>query len=254
VNGAARLQSDAAPGWRWPIALAILAVGAIAGALIEGVGFEGAIWLHYLCKPAATGLIIAYAVRVRDAAEPRYRRWILAGLAFSLVGDICLMLPVDAFVAGLAAFLFAHLCYIAALWRGARGPALFVCLLAMAAYAALNIVGLWPHLPATLRGAVIAYTCVLAAMAALALARAVSLRARAGQPAWRAALGALLFVASDSILAWDRFAGHWPWAIAWVLATYYAAQWCIAGSIARSIAASMDRSVPAVSARETGAG
>jgi len=250
VTGAARLQSGAAPRWRWPVALAILAAGAIAGALIEAAGFKAAIWLHYLCKPAATMLIIAYAARVRDAAEPRYRRWILAGLGFSLAGDICLMLPVDAFVAGLAAFLFAHLCYIAALWRGARGPARLVCALAMAAFAALNIVGLWSHLPVALRGAVIAYTCVLAAMAALALARAVSLRAGVGPPAWRAALGALLFVASDSILAWDRFAGHWPWAIAWVLGTYYAAQWCIA----RSIAPSIDRSVPTVSARETGAG
>lgn len=244
------MQSGVAPRRRWPVALAILAAGAIAGALLDGAGFDGAIWLHYLCKPAATGLIIAYALRARDAVEPRYRRWILAGLGFSLAGDICLMLPVDAFVAGLVAFLFAHLCYIAALWRGARGPALGICTLAMAAFAALNVAGLWPHLPAALRGAVIAYTCVLAAMAALALARAVAAPAAEARYARRAACGALLFVASDSILAWDRFAGHWPWAIVCVLATYYAAQWCIA----RSIAPAMAPAVAAVAARETGAG
>lgn len=240
MGRAAALRDEAARHGAWPAGLALMAGGAIAGALIDG-----ALWLHYLCKPGATLLLIAYAARARVGADSRYRRWIIAGLVCSLVGDVCLMLPVDAFVAGLAAFLVAHLCYIAALRRGAWRPALIVSALAMAAYAGFNVAGLWPHLPAALRGAVLAYTLVLAAMAALALSRAAARPAPVGSVPSLAALGALLFVASDSILAWDRFATPWPAAAAWVLASYYGAQWCIARSAHGAIA---------VSAQETGAG
>jgi uncharacterized membrane protein YhhN len=41
------------------------------------------------------------------------------------------------------------------------------------------------------------------------------------------ALGACIFMASDSVLAIDRFVQPVPMAILWVLATYYAAQFCI---------------------------
>ncbi|KRG46717.1 hypothetical protein ARC20_04565 [Stenotrophomonas panacihumi] len=212
----------------WVPLLVVLAAGAIAGASVEGLR-----WLHYLCKPAATVLIL---LRATAAVPGVYRRWVRVGLGFSLVGDVCLMWPVDAFVAGLAAFLLAHIAYIVAFARGVRAGALALTAPVLAAYAVFNLVGLWPHLPAALRGAVIAYTAVLATMAALALARGWRPPAD-GTHARRAALGAVLFVASDSLLAWDRFAGPLPGAIAGVLATYYAAQWLIATSSPRPQAA-----------------
>jgi hypothetical protein len=42
------------------------------------------------------------------------------------------------------------------------------------------------------------------------------------------ALGGLLFLVSDTLFASDRFHGALPHAPAWVLGTYWAAQWCIA--------------------------
>jgi len=220
----ARRASRRFDAWLAPL-LCLLVAGAIVGASVEGLR-----WLHYLCKPAATLLVLA---RAAQGERGPYRRWILVGLAFSLVGDICLMLPVDAFVAGLGAFLLAHLAYIVALRRGVRAGALAVSVPLLAVYAAGNVFGLWPHLPAPLRVPVIAYTVVLACMAALALARGIKPPRGARRGAGVAALGALLFVASDSLLAWDRFAGPLPYAVFGVLATYYAAQWCIASSIPR---------------------
>jgi len=202
--------------------LLLLAAGAIAGASVEGLR-----WLHYLCKPASTLLIIVRA----GSGAGAYGRWVRVGLWLSLLGDICLMLPVDAFVAGLSAFLLAHLAYIVAFRHGLRAIALAVSLPLMAVFAAANLFGLWPYLPAPLRGAVVAYTLVLATMAALALARGMAPPRGERRRAHWAAAGAVLFVASDSLLAWDRFAGPLPWAIAGVLASYYAAQWCIASSI-----------------------
>ena len=46
-----------------------------------------------------------------------------------------------------------------------------------------------------------------------------------------AAAGALLFMLSDTLLAWNRFRLAIPLASLWVLATYYAALWCLARSV-----------------------
>jgi uncharacterized membrane protein YhhN len=46
------------------------------------------------------------------------------------------------------------------------------------------------------------------------------------------ALGGALFVASDALLATNKFAAPLPAASLWILATYWAAQWCIAAWLA----------------------
>lgn len=211
-----------------PIVLA--AVAAIVGASLDGDGR----WLHYIAKPLAT-LSIAAIVWRASPATPGYRRAILLGMGFSCLGDIALMLPLDAFVPGLVAFLLAHVCYIVAFRAGfgaGRGLLLAAALLAL--FAGINLAGLWPLLPGELRVPVVVYVVVLALMATLALARAwsrVSPAPSAHTTARWAAAGAVLFVISDSVLAWDRFGGGLPVASLCVLSTYYAAQYCIARSV-----------------------
>ncbi|KAA3598664.1 lysoplasmalogenase [Stenotrophomonas maltophilia] len=209
----------------------LMAILAILGAFLDGDGR----WLHWLAKPATTLLIAAIAWRVRDPAQPFYRRAVLAGMLLSCVGDIALMLPMDAFAPGLIAFLLAHLCYIAAFRGGlGAGRGLLAATLLLGASAALNVMGLWPYLPAPMRIPVLAYVVVLASMAVLALARQwrrPHTDAMEASSARWAASGALLFVASDSLLAWDRFAGGLPLASLLVLSTYYGAQYAIARSV-----------------------
>ena len=73
--------------------------------------------LEYVAKPATLLALLAYAAF--GHASP----WLVAALVFSLLGDIFLMLPADLFLAGLAAFLIAHLAYIGA-FAGALVPRL----------------------------------------------------------------------------------------------------------------------------------
>jgi len=219
------------PASRWNTFIAACALGAVAGALLGGPW----LWLHYACKPLATVLLLAMAARAALPVSARYRLLVGAGLLLSLAGDVFLMLPMDLFVAGLVSFLLAHVCYAAAFAGGSTGPARVVALLAYGAVAAVNLAALLPHVPAGLKGAVLGYVSVLVLMAALAGARAWSLRGDApGKPAQFAAVGGAAFVLSDSLLAWDRFGGGIPHAAAWVLASYYAAQWCIARSVDRA--------------------
>jgi uncharacterized membrane protein YhhN len=120
-------------------------------------------------------------------------------------GDVFLDLEPGAphlFLLGLASFLMGHLWYVYAF---AATPARrdSISLLALGIVYPLAFVGvLWGGLPADMRLPVVVYGAVIASMAYTAVTRP-----RTSTAAWAAAVcGALLFVASDSILAWDRFA------------------------------------------------
>ena len=174
--------------------------------------------------------MIAWTVWRLPSTLPRYRTWLLAGLLLSTLGDVFLMLPVDAFVPGLASFLLAHLAYLVALRQRGRwfSPAWTLLLYAAVALAVLS--QLWPGLPAALRVPVVVYVAVLAAMAAQALA--VWWRLRDGASRW-GAWGGACFVLSDALLAWDRFVMPFAAASSAVLASYWLAQWGLARSAPR---------------------
>ncbi len=209
----------------WTLAIIISASAAILGAEVDGLG-----GLHYAFKPLTTLLILGMASRLTSEV-PGYRRLVIAGLLLSTLGDVFLMLPFDGFVFGLGSFLLAHVAYLFALrkrgsWWAVRWP--------MAAYAiiaALVFAQLWPRLPVELRVPVIVYVPALAGMAAQA---ASVWRQQPCAMTRMAAIGGAFFVLSDAMLALDRFSVPIPHAPAWVLVTYWIAQWCIARSVASS--------------------
>ncbi|GAB3625664.1 putative membrane protein [Pandoraea terrae] len=135
----------------------------------------------------------------------RERPWLCAALILSGAGDVLLALPQlsSGFVAGLGAFLLAHLAYCAVFWpRRQPWPALaiwrraaliLVWIAAAGAYALY-----WPRL-GDLAVPVACYVIVLAMMASSAL-----LARLAGD--W-AAVGALLFTVSDALIGASRFVG-----------------------------------------------
>jgi len=179
--------------------------------------------VHDVAKPLATALLIVAAwQRGLNRREAGFARLLVAGLAFSLAGDVALIFD-RFFIAGLVAFLCAHLCYIALFRRGVPWlPSLSALAATLLAAVALYVF-LFPGLDPVLRVAVAVYATVIAVMAAQAIGRAVVLGEGAG-----AAAGAVLFMVSDSLLATDRFAHPLPLAPLWVLATYWLAQWLIA--------------------------
>ena len=183
--------------------------------------------LEYLCKPGALAGLLAVAILLTPAAGLGARRdFFVAALAFSLLGDVLLMLPSDRFVAGLAAFLAAHLCYLAGfLTRGPAGVGFAVAAVVVAALVvplSRRIVAALAKKPA-LRGPVVVYMVVISAMAAAALA--------SGRPL--AAAGAVLFAASDAMIAWDRFVRPFAGAPVAIMVTYHLGQAGLALSLVR---------------------
>lgn len=211
----------------------LLPVAIVMSATIAVAAGWGALpaWLLFAAKPLTTVLLIVHAAG-RGADEPAARRWILGGLVLSLVGDVALLWPTEGFLPGLVAFLLAHLAYIVAFHGRVRFAARWQPFALYALIAAPVLTTLWPGVPAALRVPVLVYVVCLASMAAQAAVVWLSMRGTAGERlAWSGAIGGALFLLSDALLAANKFAAPLPAASLLVLGSYWAAQWCIAGSL-----------------------
>ena len=168
----------------------------------------------WVWKPLSTLLVIAVAglsltVPTHDAT---YTAILLVGLTLSLAGDILLIPPDNAraFKAGVAAFLLAHVAYIAACvylqtsLSVPLDPAVeIIVAVVLLAIAVVVYRSIRPGL-GSLRGPVVAYMVVISAMVQRALSLAVESTDITPQLIL-IALGALLFYISDAILAINRF-------------------------------------------------
>jgi len=130
------------------------------------------------------------------------------------------MLPTDVFTAGLGAFLLAHVAYVID-FDVSLGRRLLCCALALAVMSpfALRIVRAVSN--STLRIGVMGYMAVLGLMVGSALASG----------ALTAQIGALLFMASDTILGWNRFVKPYSWARPAIMVTYHQGQLGLAYSL-----------------------
>jgi uncharacterized membrane protein YhhN len=204
--------------------LIVLAV--VSAALHIQAEYRAARARVYLFKPLTVVLIIAIALRSPASV---YKYMILAGLLFSLAGDIFLMLPRDRFIAGLVSFLVAHLFYIAAFTiDGARGGASLLYAFLLLVYGGVMLWLLFPHL-GKMKVPVIVYMLVILLMVWQASNRWMKSEALSGLLAFA---GACLFAVSDSALALNRFRRSFRSAQLLILSTYYAAQSLIALSVA----------------------
>jgi uncharacterized membrane protein YhhN len=188
---------------------------------------------RHLTKPLLMPLLLAgYLVSVKPVDTGN--RTVAAALLLSWAGDLLLLgKGQGAFMAGLVAFLLAHLAYIRYFLAipGTRTSYLKsrpVMLLAVAVFVFELLYVLWPGL-GPLRAAVTVYASVIGIMLCCALWQYGKLSDAAALPFMA---GALLFVLSDALLAVARFRTDFPGSGIAVMATYVIAQLLIvSGSI-----------------------
>jgi uncharacterized membrane protein YhhN len=183
--------------------------------------------IHYAAKPLATGLIIAVAALAPVPVPAVYKTLVLAGLVCSLLGDVALMFPEKWFTAGLIAFLAAQALYILAFRPGPQHPVSIGIFLPFIFYGLLMFFILAPGL-GPMKLPVFVYIAAITTMAGLAASRFVDL---GGTKPLLAFAGAVLFLVSDSVLAYDRFGRKIGVARILVLGTYFPAQLLIALSV-----------------------
>ena len=201
-----------AAGW---LLLGVAGVLAVADWVAVATGNKR---LEYACKPLVMVALIGVAVVIQPAVPPQ-RAWWLAALALGTVGDVFLMLPRDRFVAGLAAFVVGHLAYIAGFH--AAGVPIGTTVLWLAVLLVPLSLALLPIIRGARRaghqelaGPIVVYSLVISAMVASALAG----------PSRLAAVGALLFIASDGLIGFRRFVGNRRWMGLAVSVTYHLGQ------------------------------
>jgi uncharacterized membrane protein YhhN len=211
-----------------------LIIGLSLAALAGGVGailsaYRAKAHLpFYILKPLTT-LLIFVVVAVSAGGSVIGRGGLVAvALMFSLAGDILLMLPPRYFAGGILCFAVTHILYFLA-FISVSGIALVhpgTPLLSLIAIALVALI--WRGVPPSLRIPVALYTFLITVMVVQALGSASA----RGSPAMMvAAAGALLFYASDAMLAIDRFRSPFVAARAVVLSAYWLGQWLIAVSV-----------------------
>ena len=204
------------------IILTVLAT--IAAALTISAEYHGSRQTLYFAKPLAILLIIVLVLVPKYPVSLFYKYMILAGLVCSLIGDVFLMLESNRFIHGLISFLIAHMFYSAAfLVEGGRAVSMWAAL-PLFAFGGLMLWFLWRGL-GKLKVPVIVYMLALLVMAWAGSSRYL-VTGQGGS--LLAAAGAILFVASDSVLAIDKFRGRFRLAQLLILATYFIAQCLIA--------------------------
>ena len=188
-------------------------------------------FLRLFTKPLLM-LVLAVYVMYLPAAKNKNTWLIISGLLFAAAGDTLLMFEnsnANMFIFGLASFLITHLLYILYFIKIPQvKPTLLkqspIIGLLLLAYIINFIFCLYPHL-GPLKVPVIIYTFVIGSMFLFSIHAYNSLDKKIG---FRFVLGALLFVLSDSLLAYSKFMTTFPLHGLAIMATYCIAQYLIA--------------------------
>ncbi len=201
-------------------------------ALVFGAGHIYTSWkgkrhYTYVFKPLTIIVLLLMATLRAQGINLVYSSGIMAGIIFSLVGDVALMLPRKQIIVGMSAFLVAHIAYIVSFSWGMN-----------------MITSFWPLLPILLYGAVIGwiifpkagklrFPALVYEIAIITMTwRALERMLQTGDTnAILALSGAMLFLISDSLWACNFIVKRCTNAQSLILGTYYLAQWLIVMSI-----------------------
>lgn len=186
--------------------------------------------LLYATKPLIIGTLIMTVFYTTKPFESSFGKWIVIGLVFSLIGDSFLMIrEIDLFIPGLACFLVAQVIYVKSFYsqkcfkksfkKKTAITSLF--LLYYVAFMTFILPQLSNHKDASLLlPAVIIYGAVICSMGITA-----ALRRSDNKVSYLSILfGALFFIASDTILATNKFILPIESANFWIMSTYTLAQ------------------------------
>ncbi|MGZ8539384.1 MAG: lysoplasmalogenase [Chitinophagaceae bacterium] len=192
---------------------------------------------EFIFKPLIVIWLLGYFILQLRPVRSKLKKWIIAALLFSWLGDVLLMLQGDDplfFLLGLSAFLLAHIFYILLfhfirIKENIKSRWYFV--LIVVVYYTLLIALLSPWL-GDMKLPVRIYGIVISFMLMLALHMWFIKNKKAG---WWMMAGALLFVISDSVLAINKFYQSFEMAGILIMLTYGLAQYFITEGAIRYI-------------------
>ena len=200
--------------------VAVLLIGTLIVAIVNwGAVLLDLKGLEYAAKPMTMVMLMA-AVAAMDVDDPAARWCFLVALAFSLLGDVFLMLPDEQrwFVFGLGAFLVGHLAYVPGLVLLGIDPygvviGVVALAVALGTLGRTTVAAVRTSAP-DMAVPVIAYIGVISLMVLAAFSTGILI----------AIVGACLFYASDALIAQQRFVRPIPNGNVIVMVTYHLGQ------------------------------
>jgi uncharacterized membrane protein YhhN len=208
--------------------LVVVASGLLAALLVAEKRKSVLLILSF--KTPLSILFVAAALIQSRAVEPYYK-WVIAGLVFGLIGDVCLALKGNkAFRAGLVAFLLGHVLYVVAFASLTR-PSDWLALEHLLIVGVSVGVFWWlrPHL-GDMMIPVGLYVLVISMMLAVAWVAFLNPDLKP-TGAWALLVGACCFYLSDLFVARERFVRSEFVNRLLGLPLYYGGQFCIAFSV-----------------------
>lgn len=151
----------------------------------------------------------------------------LMGFAFCAIGDA--MGVLGSFEGQMGGFALAHICFICYFIKGIRQGKRQTVLFALTTFLCLIplVVAVWRVIPAIsylpIRIGCSIYALLLIGTVWTAIVRAFSVQIGRRLLSLMAAIGAVSFLVSDFILAWNKFTAHIPDASLYIMSTYYGA-------------------------------
>lgn len=174
-------------------------------------------------KPFLMPLLIFYIYRYAAGHITLPRLLLVGALIFSWIGDLLLMGDGDRyFIGGLGAFLFAQISYAVILYRSVnhRPKLSIVFLIPLLIYGVVLLLFILPN-AGEMGIAIVVYAAAILSMVYMALLR-TGLTSKGSY--YYALAGALLFIVSDSLIAFDKFYFPIEMKGVWIMSTYITAQ------------------------------
>ena len=193
--------------------------------------------LSSVAKPLLMPLLVVYFILNTNNFISPLKKWIVLALVFSWAGDVLLLfesMNPDFFVSGLVAFLIAHFFYILfyeSIIRRENLKKNYWWFIPVLIYYVSIIYILTPHLgdmklPVRIYGIVISYMLIQALQTVMI---------KNQNAAGLMIVGSVLFIASDSLLAINKFHGSFEYAGIAIMLTYGIAQLLITAGAVRYI-------------------
>lgn len=176
--------------------------------------------LVYATKPLLMlTLLVFYYLQVKQKMTSNDKLMLIA-LVFSMLGDTFLMFGNQLFIFGLGAFLITQICY--SLIFNKPSKLNWIARVLIFVYVILFINLLKNSVPEELFLPILLYSLVIGLMGMKAWERDVNRNSFQ-----KVAIGATLFILSDSFIAYNKFIQEIPLNTIWIMGTYVIAQYLI---------------------------
>ncbi len=189
--------------------------------------------LYYISKPLLIFSLLSYFIHKTEAIASRYRISVILGLAFSLCGDVMLMLEGQHwFLGGMASFALAHLAYISFYFQ-LKLDFRWIRIMAALTISFASFIALISYVgtPAEMQIFIYAYATLLIIhlMVSTGFIQK-SIRTSVWPP-----IGVSLFIVSDLLLAYHMYKETNKWLQIAVMIAYGLAQYLIAVGVLKSL-------------------